>query len=124
LDGIGFDPYIGFYHKLEYGRPSLACDLIEEFRAPVVDRFTLSLVNNRTIGPNGFYTRPASGGMYLTRDALKLYLEKYEGFLQREFPHPKGEGKLSFRMAIREQVHKMAKAVKDGDIYEPMIFAR
>ena len=32
LDGIGFDPYIGFFHRLDYGRPSLALDLVEEFR--------------------------------------------------------------------------------------------
>jgi len=24
LDGAGFDPYLGFYHAVEYGRPSLA----------------------------------------------------------------------------------------------------
>jgi CRISPR-associated protein Cas1 len=34
LDGIGFDPYIGFFHRLDYGRPSLALDLVEEFRPP------------------------------------------------------------------------------------------
>ncbi len=32
LDGIGFDPYLGFYHQIKYGRPSLALDLVEEFR--------------------------------------------------------------------------------------------
>jgi CRISP-associated protein Cas1 len=49
LDGIGFDPYIGFYHRLDYGRPSLALDLLEEFRPALVDRFTLALLNRRTI---------------------------------------------------------------------------
>jgi CRISPR-associated protein Cas1 len=38
LDGLGFDPYLGYFHKADYGRPSLAADLIEEFRAPVADR--------------------------------------------------------------------------------------
>ncbi len=124
LDGIGFDPYIGFYHKLEYGRPSLACDLIEEFRAPVIDRFTLSLVNNRSIGPHDFYRHTASGGMYLKRDGLKVYFEKYEKFMQQEFIHPEAEEKLTFRKALRHQAHKLARAIKDGATYQPITFGK
>jgi CRISPR-associated protein Cas1 len=45
LDAIGFDPCLGLYHQLDYGRPSLALDLLEEFRAPLVDRWTASLLN-------------------------------------------------------------------------------
>ena len=33
---VGLDPYIGYYHVNEYGRPALALDLMEEFR-PVID---------------------------------------------------------------------------------------
>ncbi len=43
---VGFDPYIGFFHGIDYGRPSLALDLIEPFRHAIIDRFTLYLVNN------------------------------------------------------------------------------
>lgn len=35
--GAGLDPYIGFYHQLDYGRASLACDLIEPFRPEIDD---------------------------------------------------------------------------------------
>jgi CRISPR-associated protein Cas1 len=41
----GLDPYGGFIHVDRPGKPSLALDLIEEFRAPVVDRTMLGLVN-------------------------------------------------------------------------------
>ena len=34
LDALGFDPYLGLLHEMDYGRPSLALDLLEEFRAP------------------------------------------------------------------------------------------
>ncbi|MBW1713417.1 MAG: CRISPR-associated endonuclease Cas1, partial [Deltaproteobacteria bacterium] len=45
LDGLGFDPFLGFFHTEAYGRPSLALDILEPLRAPVVDRFTLRSFN-------------------------------------------------------------------------------
>jgi len=32
LNIVGFDPYLGYLHVERYGRPSLALDLMEEFR--------------------------------------------------------------------------------------------
>ena len=43
----GLDPYGGFIHTDRPGKPSLVLDLIEEFRAPVVDRTILGLVNKK-----------------------------------------------------------------------------
>ncbi len=83
LDGIGFDPYIGFFHQPSYGRPSLAADLIEEFRAPIVDRLTLRLLNNRMLAPDDFTVEAGIQGVRLTRDALKRYLAEYDRLLGR-----------------------------------------
>src|SRR5262249_51515348 len=45
---VGFDPYRGFYHGTgRHGRPSLALDLMEEFRAVIADSVVLTLINNR-----------------------------------------------------------------------------
>ena len=41
----GLDPYAGFLHVDRPGKPSLVLDLIEEFRAPVVDRVVFGLLN-------------------------------------------------------------------------------
>ena len=38
LEGFGLDPYLGFLHQPDYGRPSLALDLVETLRHPVADR--------------------------------------------------------------------------------------
>ena len=43
---VGFDPYQGFYHTGRHGRPSLALDLVEEFRPVIADSVVLSLINN------------------------------------------------------------------------------
>lgn len=41
----GLDPYAGFVHADRPGKPSMVLDLMEEFRAPVVDRTVISAVN-------------------------------------------------------------------------------
>jgi len=38
LAAQGLDPFVGVLHDLDYGRPSLALDLLEEFRQPIIDR--------------------------------------------------------------------------------------
>jgi CRISPR-associated protein Cas1 len=72
LDAMGYDPYIGFYHQLDYGRPSLALDLLEEFRVPAVDRLVLNLANLRTLQAHDFVVDEESGGLRLDRKAFAL----------------------------------------------------
>lgn len=49
LDSQSFETYLGFLHGIRYGRKSLALDLIEVFRQPVVDRLILRLFNKRVL---------------------------------------------------------------------------
>ena len=44
LETVGLDPAAGWLHTLRPGRPSLALDLLEEFRAPLCDRLALFAV--------------------------------------------------------------------------------
>jgi CRISP-associated protein Cas1 len=111
LDGLGFDPYLGYFHAPEYGRASLASDLVEEFRASV-DRFTLHLLNNRIVRPDDFYRNPNSEGMYLTRDALKTYFGHYETYLNRPFVHPDTRETTTLRKCFRLQAEKLGNHIR------------
>ena len=51
---VGFDPYHGFFHVGRHGKPSLALDLMEEFRPVIVDSVVLTLINNETSDGEGF----------------------------------------------------------------------
>ncbi|BFU59578.1 MULTISPECIES: CRISPR-associated endonuclease Cas1 [Rodentibacter] len=53
--GAGLDPYIGFYHSLDFGRESLACDLIEPLR-PLVDNWLLGCFRERILREEHFST--------------------------------------------------------------------
>ena len=53
---VGFDPYQGFYHAGRHGRPSLALDLMEEFRPVIADSVVLTLINNGMLTDADFLT--------------------------------------------------------------------
>ena len=76
LIGVGFDPYLGFYHQPRYGRPALALDLMEEFRPLVADSVVLSLINNGELRPSDFIAR--AGAVALTDNGRKRVIEAFE----------------------------------------------
>ncbi len=118
LDGIGFDPYIGFLHRLDYGRPSLALDLLEEFRPALVDRFTTRLLNLGILSRVDF-TRGPDGGLYLGREGKRRYFAEYEKELNTPFA---GEPQsLTFRDVFRRQAERLAAAITRDEPYESFL---
>lgn len=119
LDGLGFDPYLGYFHTPSYGRASLAADLMEEFRAPVGDRLAVRLVNNRIFSQDDFHANPRGAGIYFTREAMKRYFVEYENMLNREFVSPESGERTTLRKNFRHQAEKMARVIQDGVPYAP-----
>jgi len=124
LDGIGFDPYVGFYHRVDYGRPSLAADLLEEFRSPAVDRLTLRLANLRILGEEDFYLHAPSGSMHLKTEPMKRYFMEYERHMTTEFLHPVTKKRATFRTSFRHQAQNLAAAIAGSIEYVPFHYGR
>jgi CRISPR-associated protein Cas1 len=110
LEARGFDPAIGFLHGLRYGRQSLALDLVEAFRQPIVDRLTLRLLNLRQLGPDDF--EGGERGLLLIPDSLKTYLGHYEEHLRSE---SEGAGSPSWRQRLIDQVDAVREMVMSGE---------
>jgi CRISP-associated protein Cas1 len=118
LDAVGLDPYIGFFHQPHYGRPSLAADLLEEFRSPLVDRFTLSLINKRVLNPSDFEPHEETGGVRMTRDGMKKYFSKFEEYMGKKlagFDEPE----LDFNGLVKRQIERLAGAIDKREPYSP-----
>ena len=87
LYSVGLDAQLGFLHRPRSGRCSLALDLIEEFRVPVVDRFVLSLINREQVGPSDF-CYDLVGGCSLKDDARKKVLGLWQDRRTEVINHP------------------------------------
>ncbi len=123
LDGIGFDPYLGFFHQVDYGRPSLALDLMEEFRHPLVDRLTVTLINKGVLKEDDFTPDPASGSMHLRPEAMKVYFQHFEKWMLGERVTAADGKKAGYRRAFLLQAQHLADVVQSEKEYGPFRYA-
>lgn len=118
LVSVGFDPYLGFLHSLDYGRCSLALDLIEELRAVVADRLVLNVTNLEVIKP-GDFTGDALQGIQIMDAARRRFLNEYERLVTAEFPHRRTGERMNFRRVLHDQALAMQRTVTQGEPYQP-----
>ncbi|HSW45506.1 MAG TPA: CRISPR-associated endonuclease Cas1 [Phycisphaerae bacterium] len=117
LEVSGLDPYLGFYHEPEDGRPGLATDLIEEFRHPLIDRFCLTLNNKRMLSREDFTEEPENG-VRLRPESLKRYLGEYDQWMRSS---PRGSRPCP-RDVVRRQVELLTNCVRFRRTYDPYRF--
>jgi CRISPR-associated protein Cas1 len=86
LESVGLDPAVGFLHRDRPGRPSLALDLLEEFRPLLADRLALSLINRKQVGERDFQFMD-NGAVLLTEAARKTVLTAYQERKREELRH-------------------------------------
>lgn len=121
VEAAGLHTHFGNLHKPQKNRPSLVCDLVEEFRAPVVDAFVAYLVNKNIFTEEDFTPPDARGGVYLFPDALKKFLKHWEEKLQQPVTHPHTGYKVSYRRCFELQVWEyVACLTGERDHYRPM----
>lgn len=109
LLAVGFDPYQGFYHSPRYGRPSLALDLMEEFRPLVGDSVVISAINNGEIGERDFVSR--AGAVALTDGGRRTFIEAYERRMDDLITHPVFGYRISYRRVLEVQARLLARCV-------------
>ncbi len=119
---VGFDPYLGYLHVERYGRPSLALDLMEEFRPLVVDAMVLAAINKGALSPADFVSEPISNAVSLTPDGLKIFLRLYEQKKQSKFKHPVMGRQCTYQEAFEWQARLLAKHLMgETDKYPPLV---
>jgi len=107
---VGFDPYRGFFHGGRHGRPSLALDLMEEFRAVIADSVVLTLINNRVVDPDDFLTYRDS--CQLTEAGRKKFFQTYEQRKSTLVAHPVYGYKMSYSRMLEVQARVLAGYVR------------
>ena len=121
LEGVGLDPQIGFLHEVRSGRPGLALDLMEEFRAVLADRVALSLVNLRQVGLRDFKITE-SGAVEMKEEARKTILQTWQKKKQETIQHPFLEERVPIGLLPHLQALLLARHLRgDLDAYPPYI---
>ena len=122
LESAGLDPYVGFFHTDRPGRCSLALDLLEEFRAPFVDRFVLTMINKKVVSESSFH-RKENGAVLLTDAARADFLTKCQKKKSEEIIHPFLKEKVQWGMIPFVQAMLLVKYIRsDLDDYPPFIW--
>jgi CRISPR-associated protein Cas1 len=114
LESCGLDAQCGFLHRDRPGRPSLALDLMEEFRAFLADRTALSLINRQQITPKDFDIKE-NGAVLLKDDSRKRVLTAWQERKQDEITHPFLDEKTTVGLLPHLQARLLARHLR-GDI--------
>ena len=141
----GFEPNLGFFHQPHSNRPSLALDLVEEFR-PFVDTLTVRLFNLKQLAATDFeivggpaldelLTEPepdsnntippqphAKHGVYLNETGRKIFLKEFYSRLREKIMYPPRDGSFELRDIIREQIYLFARVIRgENDTYSAFV---
>ena len=125
-EAAGLHTHFGNLHVPQPNRPSLVCDLVEEFRAMVVDSLVAYLINSNIYTVEDFTPPDGRGGVYLHPDGLKRFLKHWEEKLQSETVHPHTGYRVSLRRCFELQVWEYAACVsgeREGG-YRPMVWRK
>lgn len=123
IEAKGLNPYFGFMHRDKEKHPTLASDMMEEWRAVIVDSTVMSMINGHEIHKEDFMIDVEEPGCFLTRSGLKTYLSKLEKKLQTEVRYLSYvDYAVSFRRGISLQLDMLVKAIEadDASIYKPI----
>jgi len=119
LETVGLDPYVGFFHTLRPGRPSLALDMMEELRAYMGDRFVLSLINRKQIASNDFINQGDT--VILTDSARKQFISAWQSRKKEIILHPFLNEKIPIGLLPYAQAMLLARYIR-GDIDDYPVF--
>ncbi len=118
---VGLDPYLGALHTIEYGRPSLACDLVEEWRTFLGDRLILTMINRRIVKPDDFVYRidpldESSGDeqeekeplrpVEMKPEVMRAFIRAYEAWMSQRIKSPFTGEHQTYRQLIYDQARR------------------
>jgi CRISPR-associated protein Cas1 len=127
---------MGALHEISYGRPSLACDLVEEYRTFLGDRLVLGLINRKSLSPDDFIFRQTGRRGYADEKEMRsrrpvemrppirrAFVAAYEQMMKRTVSRGPEAGKATYRWLMMCQVRAFGEYLQDPEkIYPPFVW--
>ena len=144
IEAEGLDSQVGYLHSLDYGRKSLAFDLVEEYRTPIAEALTVALFNlnilkkddfrevNFSSKDDEFPLEPDSANepeviiskraVLLNNDGLRKVITQFEKRLSSEYFYLPENRKLFYKELIHHQVRHFKRVIiGEEKEYKPLI---
>jgi len=120
---VGLDPYLGCFHAMQYDRPSLVLDLMEEFRPLTVDRAVLGLALTGKLKPGEFtFTGNPERPVELGEALIPRLIQAYEAAATAVIVHSPSGQKQVIRRCYELQARLFARLVMAGrEEYEGVV---
>lgn len=118
----GLDPHLACLHAVRDGHPALVSDLMEEFRALIVDAVILKLLRRDDIVESDFVGGGAGQACRIGLRVRKAYLVELEAKLQSTVTHPLGGPESDYRRVMRAQVAHWIQVLQgEAQVYRPFL---
>ena len=78
IESRGLNPFAGFIHQDKENHPTLASDMMEEWRAIFVDSIVMSLIQGHEISIEKFHYDEETGACFLDKEGMRIFLSKFE----------------------------------------------
>lgn len=115
LHAAGLEPSLGIAHAPTDKRPSLALDLMEQFRPLLVDQTVMALLRTRKLRPEYSVVEAEAGGVWLGSDGKKILVDAYEAACQRSVNGALPGYSGSWRRHIAHSAQMLARAIAEPD---------
>ena len=115
LHTAGLEPSLGIAHAPTDKRPSLALDLMEQFRPLLVDQTVMALLRTRKLRPEHGVVEAEAGGVWLGADGKKILVDAYEAACQRSVTGALPGYSGSWRRHIAHSAQMLARAIAEPD---------
>lgn len=124
VQAVGFDPYQGFLHQVDYNRPSLVLDIMEEFRPLLVDALVIRCCADGRLTLADFTSsNDSQHPIVLSDDGKRRFIAAFEERMRTEVTHPDGAdgrpGKVTYWRCLELQARRLARAVQSDGAYQP-----
>lgn len=115
LHAAGLEPSLGIAHAPTDKRPSLALDLMEQFRPLLVDQTVMALLRTRKLRPEHGVVEAEAGGVWLGGDGKKILVDAYEAACQRSVTGALPGYSGPWRRHIAHAAQMLARAIAEPD---------
>lgn len=114
----GLDPFFGFYHGMKHGKPSLALDLMEIYRTPIVDATVLGFINRGQCKEDDFEIQGSA--CLMNPPTRKAFIAALFERLRSEVKHPIYGYSTTYQRAIHVEARMLSYALLSGlDLWKP-----